>query len=146
MYFPLQSRGIGARIRNTGNFTCPNNALTAATFNIIDFDTLGTIDLINLNTKIVILKEGWYFCVAGTLGWASNATNERASWLTQNGTNNFGRQVKGSADASPIAYMTVTGFIYCMPNDYIQHLLYQNISGGGTLVVAQATLSVLQLG
>ncbi len=136
----------GVRLRSNANFTCPNNALTAVTFDTIDKDTFGTVNLALNNTKIYIPKEGWYFCVAGMLGWSSNSTNERASYLTSNGSVNFARQVKGSNDTSPIAYMTVAGVSYFYANDYIQFFAYQNISGGGTLALAQPTLSVVQLG
>lgn len=146
MKFPLWHLGIGARVRNSGNFSCPNNALTPVTFDVIDKDTLGTVDLISFNSRIIIPKAGWYACVAAPAGWNSNATNERASYLTRNGTEHFGRQVKGSADTQPIDYMTVTGLLYCREGDYIQHLVYQNISGGGSLNVVQPTLSVIQIG
>lgn len=137
--------GSGSRIRNSGNFSCPNNALTAVTFDIIDFDNLGVIDLINRNTKIIISKIGWYVFIGGSPGgFASNTTNERALYLSINDTTNIARQVKGANDGSPIAYQTVTGMYYCQAGDYIKLLAYQN--SGGNLNLVHATLAAIQVG
>lgn len=129
------------RLRNNAGFTCPNNALTVIPFDTIDHYTFGAFDLVN--GKIIIPKDGWYVAIGGMLGWASNSTNERAQYLTLNGATNFAREVKGSVDNAPIAYMTVTGVVYCRANDYIQHFGYQN--SGGSLVIAQPTLCVIQM-
>ena len=138
---PLKSLGRGVIISNS-SFTVPNNSFTTVTFNVVNNDNFGTVNLVTLNDRITIPKEGWYI-FACTATWDIDNSNARAMAINVDGTT-IGITSLGANDGAIFPDMNVTGAWYCRAGSVVQLLAFQNKTSG-TLALTLIRLQALQI-
>lgn len=130
--------------RNTVAQSIPNNVDTVVTYQTEGFDQGGMVDLAVNNDRIVIRQHGVYEILARILWDGLTITGDRRAKLLVNGASVWGNRIRALVTVS--AGNTLTPFIMTTlalaPNDYVQIAAFQNASGGVSLDMTNAVLSI----
>lgn len=120
-----------AMLRQTVAQSLPNNATTALTFDVEDYDTVAGHDTVTNNSRwtVPVGYAGWYE-LAGGAGFASNASNIRTTQWLVNGVDIPSAQIKVNATNGATTCMgTRVITVHLNEGDYVQLGAFQN-SGG----------------
>jgi len=139
-----------ARIRRASSQNVANTTDTILSWTDMDFDTdsmwaAGSAD------RLTVTTPGIYLVVA-TVSFIASSTGERIAWIQKNGSGStrFG-QIRTSANSTANENaVSISAFVDCALNDYLQVGVYQSAGTGTATVLGSGTsptnLSVKWLG
>lgn len=118
------------QLRKSADQSIPNNAWTAISWDVEDYDTLGGHDNVTNNSRFTAPTTGIY-SVQIHVAFATNSANAKYLSIYRNGT-----QLSGWCERSTETTPTVLGLvreIALTAGDYVQAFIYQNSGGSVAL-------------
>lgn len=146
---------VGCRAYNDGTQSIPNNVSTAITFAQEEWDTTA-IHSTSSNTSQFVVPAGYAGKWRATwhVGYPTNATGSRISFIRKNGNPAANSAVIGSGSQQPGSSVSNwdvhgTATVDLIVGDYIELLVFQNSGGalavGSTLAVDQGRVNSFEL-
>lgn len=124
-------------LRQTVSQNLTTSTATAITFTTEDVDSSGMHSTVSNTSRATAVYPGWYRS-SGACEVAANATGDRFSWWSVNGTDNNGSVgfLAGDATAATPTFAR-TKSIFLNSGDYLELISFQ--SSGGTLATTVST-------
>lgn len=141
---PFITRSKGVELTDLlGNFLLSSASYIAYQWNAVYQDDLGAVTNLTLaKSKIVIQREGWYLATA-QIFYVGNTTGARGLKIALNAITNLAFQEVGANNATSQCYTTVSALVYCVPQDYLEVYVYQDI--GSTMQPVNLYFNVVQM-